>query len=915
MNRSQSRDFRALMADPRPWHALSADEVLEELDASRDGLSDSEASARLEAVGANEIPRTRGESIWLLIARQIHNPLIYVLLASGALALLMGKTIDGAVVLGVVFLNTLIGFVQEFRAGRAIESLMGMVSEEATARRDRRDVRLATRELVPGDVVLLQAGDQVPADLRLFQSRNLRVDEAMLTGESVPVEKNNQPIEDERAQVGDRSSVLHSGSLVTAGTGRGVVVATGVHAQIGRISEMIEQADLLQTPLTLNLKKLGNWLTLGILAITVLLLVIGLLRGFPLADAVLAAISMAVAAIPEGLPAIVTIALSIGVQRMAARRAIVRQLPAVETLGGTTIICSDKTGTLTRNEMTVTRIWIAGRSMELSGVGYQPEGSLEEDGQPVSSLPDDVRRLLEAAVLCNDSSLEKDEDERWVIHGDPTEGALVVAAEKLGIDVKRLRDRVERIDEVPFDSERKFMATLHADEEHGTVVMLKGAADVLLERSDTDPGPVREATNQMAAKGMRVLAVARWRGGADRTTIEPEEMTEGLELLGLVGMIDPPRKEAIDAIEACLSAGVTVKMITGDHPKTALAIGRELGLTDESETEAITGAQLSGMDQEELTRAAMGHRVFARVAPEHKLQLVKAMQSRGQVVAMTGDGVNDAPALRQANIGVAMGITGTAVSREAADIVLTDDNFATIEAAVEEGRRVFDNLVKALAFILPTNFGQAMIVLIAIMIFPIVEGQPVMPIRPAQILWVNLVVAVLLSLPLAFEGMERNVMRRPPRRPDHPILDRFILSRVLVFGLLMTVVGLLMFRWTHHSLLAEGTDAEYALAVGQTVTVATIMVFQLFYMLECRRFEEPFWKVPLGENRAVLVGVVGMIALQALFTYLPMMQRLFGTAALEGGHLLKAFCAGLVVIPAMWIDKRIRARMAAADRS
>lgn len=913
---STKQDHSPAEVTEKPWHALPTDKVLEALETSEEGLSAEEARERLDEHGPNRIPRTKGDSIWVLAGRQIHNPLIYVLLVAGVLALLMGKTIDGAVVLGVVLLNTLIGFVQEYRAGRAIESLMHMVSEDAVVYRDGKRKTIPAEELVPGDVVVLQAGDKAPADLRLLKAKNLQSDESALTGESVPVSKSIDAVDDEKAGVGDRHSMVHSSSLLTSGSGLGVVAVTGGRTQIGRISEMIEQADLLKTPLTRNLEVLGKWLTAGILAITALLLIVGLLRGFNLPDATLAAISMAVAAIPEGLPAIVTIALSIGVQRMARRRAIVRQLPAVETLGSTTIICSDKTGTLTRNEMTVQRIWIDGNRWQIKGVGYQPEGELQDhDGNQVDQTPESVLTLLHAAALCNESTLHTDEEKGWVIQGDPTEGALVVAAAKLGIEAASLRKEHKRVDVVPFDSDRKFMATLHRDGDDGWVAWIKGAPDVLIARSrHADEEAIHEAISSMAAEGLRVLAVAAMRGTDDRQSIEAEDI-EDIELLGLVGLIDPPREEAITAIKACHSAGIVVKMITGDHPKTALAIAENLGLAGGKEDHAVTGAELEAMDEAELTKAALEHNVFARVAPEHKLKLVRAMQSRGEIVAMTGDGVNDAPALRQADIGVAMGITGTAVSKEAGDIVLTDDNFATIEAAVEEGRRVFDNLIKALAFVLPTNLGQAMIVLLAILLFPIRGDEPLMPIRPAQILWVNLVVAVLLSLPLAFEGMERRVMKRKPRRPDKPILDAFILGRAGLYGMLMTASGLGMFFWTWTSLQGSETSHELALAISQTMTVTTIMVFQTFYMLECRRFTDPFWKAPISDNYWVVWGVLGLLAMQALFTYLPIMQTLFGTAALGVQHLLWALLAGAVVLPVIAVEKAIRRRQLEQTKS
>ncbi|HEV2735920.1 MAG TPA: HAD-IC family P-type ATPase, partial [Longimicrobiaceae bacterium] len=626
------------------WHAAPTDAVLRELDAPAGGLSPVEAKRRLEVLGPNTLPRAARESPWKLVLRQVNTPLIYVLLAAAATALAMGKTVDGIVVLGVVVLNTLIGFIQEYRAGKAIEALIDMVPETATVLRMGERSTVPASQLVPGDVVELKSGDKVPADLRLLAVRSLRVEEAALTGESVPAAKGVEPLA-AGAALGDRVNMAYGGTLVTYGTGTGVVVATGAGTELGRISSMLRETTHLETPLTRQLAVVGKWLTVGILVTSALLMAVGMWRGYPLMDALLAAITMAVGAIPEGLPAIVTIALAIGVQRMAKRRAVIRRLPACETLGSTTVICSDKTGTLTRNEMTVQEAWTPRGAFRVSGVGYAPHGEFTraEGGEAAWKLPGDAKELLRAGVLCSDASLHE-EAGTWRVDGDPTEGALVVAARKAGMDADALRREWPRLDAVPFESERQFMATLHAGPDGAQAVYLKGAPETVVGRCDFPGGEAgaRAAlaeVERMAAQGMRVLALAVRRPPVLAETLADEDVEGGFTFLGLQGMIDPPRPEAVRAVAACRRAGIAVKMITGDHRTTAAAIGRELGLLSPAD-EAMTGEELAGMSDAELAEAVRRVSVFARVAPEHKLRLVKALQAQGEVVAMTGDGVN-----------------------------------------------------------------------------------------------------------------------------------------------------------------------------------------------------------------------------------------------------------------------------------
>jgi magnesium-transporting ATPase (P-type) len=897
----------------QPWHALPPEVALTAIQSSPEGLSDTEARARLERHGPNVLQRVAGEGPLTLLWRQVNNPLIWVLLASAGLAVVLGKVADGLIVLAVVVLNTLIGFVQEFRAGKAIEALTQMVPENATALRDGHKVTVPSAQLVPGDVVLLASGDKVPADVRLLAGRNLQVEEAALTGESVPSEKRVEPVE-ANAGIGDRTSMAFGGTHVTYGTATAVVVATGGATELGRISQLLRETVDLQTPLTKALAVIGRYLTLAILVISAVLLGVGLLRGYGVADSLMAALTLAVAAIPEGLPAIVTIALAVGVQYMAARRAIIRKLPAVETLGSTTVICSDKTGTLTRNEMTVQALWTPSGSYSLSGVGYAPQGELRRGEQTLGSPPGDARELLVAGALCTDAAVLA-KDGTWALTGDPTEGALIVAAEKAGLKVEELRTRHARVDAIPFESEHQFMATLNEDGQGGRKLYLKGAPEVVLRRCDVEPGTVLAEVERLASRGMRVLAVASRDLPASHEGLRMEDMSGGFRLLGLEGMIDPPREEAISAVRTCHTAGITVKMITGDHAKTAEAIGAQLGILEGGQV--VTGAQLAELDEARLREAATSSNVFARVAPEHKLRLVRALQKEGQVVAMTGDGVNDAPALKQANIGVAMGITGTAVSKEAADIILTDDNFASIAAAVEEGRRVYDNLVKSLAFVLPTNLGLALILVVGVAFFPILhiagEREPLLAMLPTQLLWINLVATVALALPLAFEAREPDVMKRAPRHPDAPVLSRFVVMRTLLVAALMCAgaTGLFLWEYTHE---AARSGHEIAIREAQTMAVTTVIMFQIFYLLNCRSLRDSSLRIGLFSNPFVYLGIGALVLLQLGFIYLPFMQEVFDTAPLTLEALGLCALVGAIVLPVISVEKGLRSRRARREQ-
>jgi Ca2+-transporting ATPase len=886
---------------------MPAQSVLDRLQTSSAGLTNEDAARRLERHGPNALPSGGGNEAFKILLRQIRDPLIYVLLASTALAILVGKVFDGLVIGSVVVLNAIIGFVQEYRASKAITALSAMAPLDAIVIREGRERTLPAAELVPGDVVLLKSGDKVPADMRLVEERSLMVEEAALTGESMSAEKAAAPVAEDAA-IGDRRSMVYSGTAVTYGTAKATVVATGAGTELGRISEMLGQASELETPLTRQLGVIARWIALAIVLVSVILLGVGLLRGYALGDAVLAAVTLAVAAIPEGLPAIVTISLAIGVRRMARRRAIVRKLPAVETLGSTTVICTDKTGTLTRNEMTVQALWTPEGSYRLSCIGHAPKGELRhDDDSAVREIPPTVEELVRAGALCNDAAV-REEEEGWEATGDPTESALVVAARKLGLPAEVLRDRWPRRDAIPFESERQFMATLHDEEGGGQVVYLKGAPEIVLERCrngagdrPVDPEIVNRAVERIAGGGMRVLAFAARRPDHDLERLDESEVESGFVFLGLQGMIDPPRSQAIDAIGACREAGIVVKMITGDHGATARAIGEALGLAGKDDV-AVTGNDLAGQAREKIRDLALHHNVFARVAPEHKLRLVQALQAEGHVVAMTGDGVNDAPALKQADIGVAMGITGTEVSKEAADMVLTDDNFASIEAAVEEGRRVYDNLIKALVFVLPTNLGLALILVVAVAAFPIAGGEPVLPMQPVQILWINLVAAVALALPLAFEAMEPDLMRRPPRPPDAPVMSPFVVRRTVAVAFLMAAGGLGAFLAQRPDAIGS-ESAGLGYAVAQTQAVTTVIFFQIFYLLNCRSFREPILQMGLYSNPWIVVGIGAVFLLQAAFVYLPFMNAVFGSAPLGLQAWVEAALVGVLIMPVIGLEK------------
>ncbi len=859
------------------WHAMPVSEALADLESSASGLSAETAARRLADYGPNRLPEVKPRSALKRLLLQFHDILIYVLLVAALVTFLLQHWVDTAVIVGVVLVNSLIGFVQEGKAEDALAAIRQMLSPRTMVIRDGRRVTLNAAEIVPGDVMPLQAGDKVAADMRLLQAKGLRIEEAALTGESVPVEKTDRPCPDD-AVLADRRSMAYSGTLITAGQGLGLVTATGSETELGQISTLVAQVEQLTTPLLRQMTIFSRWLTAAIVLVAGLAFVFGVLaRGYTPADMFLAAVGLAVAAIPEGLPAIMTITLAIGVQRMAANNAIIRRLPAVETLGTVSVICSDKTGTLTRNQMTVRALALSDTDLELSGTGYDPHGAFAVAGQDfdVTAHPG-AMQALRAMLLCNDSGVCQ-EGGNWVAQGDPMEAALSVAAIKAGLDPDQEARRYPRTDLIPFDSAHKFMATLHHSHSGETYVFVKGAPEQLLRRCASEWSPDGAAAfdevrwqdrmEDLGARGYRVLAVAMKTLPDHQVELNFTDIDEDLLFLGLYGLIDPPRPEAIEAVATCQRAGIRVKMITGDHRVTARAIAAQVGLLNTDRV--LDGQEIGAMDDAELSELVEQVDVYARVTPEHKLRLVTLLQARGLVVSMTGDGVNDAPALRRADVGVAMGQSGTEVAKESAEMVLTDDNFATIVNAVKEGRTVYDNLRKAILFILPTNGGEALVILAAIML-----GFEQFPLTPVQILWVNMITAATLALALAFEPAERGIMKRPPRDPREPVLTRLFLWRILFVSLILVAGTFGLFIWD----LGRGANIEHA----RTVAVNTLVAYEIFYLFNSRFILEPTLnRHGLFGNRYVLMAVGLLILFQIAFTYVPVMQTMFGTAALD----------------------------------
>jgi cation-transporting ATPase F len=892
----------------RHWHHLPRDEIatLLETDGTK-GLDTFEVAHRQTHYGPNRLTLKKGKNPLVLFLLQCHQPLVYILLGAAAITFALHEWVDSGVIFAVVLVNAVIGFIQESKALKAIEALACAMEGMALVVRAGKKEKISATELVPGDLVLLQSGDKVPADLRLLRTRELQIDESALTGESVPVQKQPEHLA-QQTLLADRSNIAYSSTLVTYGTGAGIAVATGDGTEIGQINTLIASAATLATPLTKKIAHFSGILLWVILGLAGLTLLAGWYHGVPPLDNFMAAVALAVGAIPEGLPAAMTIMLAIGVGKMARRHAIIRRMPAVETLGSTTVICSDKTGTLTQNQMTVQELCAGGECYEFSGVGYAPQGAVQLDKAVIDPQAHPALvECLQAGLLCNDSSLIN-KGEQWVIEGDPTEVALITAAAKAGLAREVLEEDLPRIDTLPFESQHQYMATLHVPGA-GTapIIYMKGSVESVLSRccdaygadsesTPLDPASINQEVEEMAARGLRVLAFARKEVTAANQSVTHADVADGLSFLGLQAMMDPPRPEAIAAVNACQKAGIQVKMITGDHMATAAAIAHQIGLKaaagSDPDSFAINGHMLAQLADHELVEVAQRAAVFARVSPEQKLRLVEALQAKGHVVAMTGDGVNDAPALKQADIGVAMGVGGTEVAKEAADMVLTDDNFSTIEAAVEEGRAVFDNLVKFITWTLPTNIGEGLVILVAV--FAGLE----LPITPVQILWINMTTAVLLGLMLAFEDKEPGIMERPPRRPETPVLTPVLAFRVGLVSLMLLVGAFGLFEWALH----HGKSVE----IARTVAVNMFVFGELFYLFNCRSLRYSMFRLGVFSNRWLVLGVALMTLLQVLFTYLPAMNRLFGSAPMGSTEWIWVLSGGLTIYAVVGIEKWLR---------
>ena len=892
------------------WHAMPADEAQRRLEVGAAGLDAAQVQQRLQRYGPNRLqgaPR-RGPLLRLLL--QFHNVLLYVMLAAALITALLGHWIDTGVLLAAVVVNAIIGFIQEGKAESALDAIRAMLSPHAVVLRQGRREDIDAADLVPGDLVLLASGDRVPADLRLLQVKELRVDESALTGESVPVDKDGDAVEP-NAPLGDRRGMAYAGTLVSYGQATGLVVATGAATEIGRIDTLLADVATGTTPLLHQIDRFGRWLAAAILGLCALTFVFGvLLRGHAAGDMFLMVVALAASAIPEGLPAIMTITLALGVQRMARRQAIVRRLPAVEALGSVTVICSDKTGTLTRNEMTVQRVVCAGLDVAVTGAGYAPEGEFKLGERTIDAERHPALALaLRAGVLCNDARLSEDAGQ-WSVLGDPTEGALLVLGHKAGLQQAQTEAAWPRQDSIPFESQHRFMASAHRDDEGQPWIFVKGAPEKLFEICAVELGPEgerpievdtwRRMATDIAARGLRLLGLAAKRAAPADGPLAFADVEGGYTMLALVGIADPPRAEAVRAVADCHSAGIRVKMITGDHAETAKAIGAQLAIG--TAKPALTGAELQLMDDAALQRVVMEVDVFARASPEHKLRLVQALQHGGQVVAMTGDGVNDAPALKRADVGVAMGRKGTEAAKEAADVVLADDNFATIAQAVREGRAVYDNIRKFILFMLPTNGGEALVVIAAILF------ELTLPMTPAQVLWINMITSSTLGLALAFEPAESDVMRRPPRPPGEALLSGFFAWRLAMVSVLMMAATLGLFLWE----LARGTDVQTA----RTMAVSVVVAAEMFYLLNSRFVLAPVLsRQGLSGNPVVWWVLAACLLLQLGYVYLPPLQAVFGSKPLQPDEWLRVAAAGLVVFVAAEAEKLFQRRRRARGRS
>lgn len=884
------------------WHQLERHVVLTQLASSESGLSQTEAEARLQTYGPNRLPEPPRRGLFKRFILQFHNILIYVLLASAAIILLLGHLADTAVILAVVFINAVIGFIQEGKAEQAMAAIRDLLAPQAAVIRNGKRQTLPGEALVPGDIILLEAGDKVPADLRLLNSHSLQIQEAILTGESVAAEKQTDPVSADAA-LGDRACMAFSGTTVTRGQGKGVVVATAGTTEIGRISGLLSDVSTLTTPLIEQMNHFAKWLTWVILGAAAFILAVGLLvHGQAFEELFFAVVGLSVAAIPEGLPAVLSITMAVGVKAMAKRRAIVRRLPAIETIGAVSVICTDKTGTLTRNEMSVDHLITPHGLYEIESNGYAPLGAIRQDG--INVLPDaNLQALAQALILCNDADLSNT-NETWQVNGDPMEGALLAFAEKCGVSIQDSRHHWTRTDIIPFDAAHKFMATLTHDHESHALIVVKGAPEKLLhlcqfqrlangDNAPLDPDYWHQQGEWIASQGQRLLAVAVKTVPAEHTVLARSDLESGLVWLGLLGLIDPPRPEAISAVAECQQAGIRIKMITGDHALTASAIARQIGL--QHPDRVLTGNDLDALDDAALRAQVLDTDVYARTSPEHKLRLVEALQAHGLIVAMTGDGVNDAPALKRADAGIAMGQKGSEAAKEASELVLADDNFATIAAAVREGRTAYANIKKVISWTLPTSTGEASVIMLAILV------GLTLPITAIQILWVNLVTAVTLGIALAFEPTDDQAMRQPPRPRNQALLNRTLVWHIMfVSGLFVIgVFGVYSFA------IQQGRSLEEA----RTIAVNTLVMMEIFHLLFIRNMERPTLTFnDLRGPLAVWIAIGLVVSAQLAFTFVPALQTLFDTRALGWQELGWIVSAGISLFVVIELEKRLRLR-------
>lgn len=881
------------------WHHQSHQYIFDTLKTTPEaGLSEVEARLRLARCGHNSLPHHHTKPAWLRFILQFHNMLIYVLLGSAAVTALLGHVVDTAVILAVVIANAMIGFVQEGKAEAAMSAIRHMLASQARVLRDGTHATVSSELLVPGDIVLLEAGDKVAADLRLIETHNLSAEEAILTGESVPVEKNTA-ISQENAALGDQTGMAFSGTLITTGNGKGVVVTTGLNTEIGRISGMLSQVEMLETPLTQQMGRFAHWLTGLILTVAALLLIFGYFAAhLPFAELFMAVVGLSVAAIPEGLPAVLTITLAVAVQAMAKKQVIVRRLPAIETLGSVSVICTDKTGTLTRNEMVVALLSTAQGRFAISGTGYAPQGEIQNAQTDISAVR---MGLARTAALCNDAAITE-KDGVWHVQGDPMEGALLAFAAKAGFDLQHDKLQWARTDSIPFDAKTRYMAVLCHNHACEAFVFVKGAPERLLEMCDAQysaSGAVESLDKQhwtqeaeaIAAQGQRILALALKPIASQQTVLEYEDAENHLTLLGLVGLVDPPRSEVIGSIQDCYIAGIQVKMITGDHAGTAAAIAAQIGL--KNPRQVLTGAQIDAMSDTELTRVIMHTNVFARTNPEHKLRLVKALQAQDMTVAMTGDGVNDAPALKRSDAGVAMGCKGSEAAKEAAEIVLVDDHFASIVAAVREGRTAYDNIKKVISWNLPTNAGEAMTIIVALLL------GVTLPITAVQILWVNLITAITLGLALAFEPTEAHTMQRPPRRRGEPLLDGTLAWHIVLVAILFLAGVFGIYEYA--------IQRGYSVELARTMAVNTLVVMEIFHLLFIRNLyvASLTWRSVRG-TPIVWGTIITVTFAQLAFTYLPICHRVFDTVPVPLEDGLRIVAIGVALFVIVEIEKRLR---------